>query len=322
VEFYFSRMIDENWGGVMGGYFDGYKCIINEEFKGFSYIIELSSEVYSKVSKYQKIEIVDTVPFGKVLITDGIVMISELDETIYHEMMVHVPGSIVPNPEKALVIGGGDGGVVRELSKYSTLKKIRLVEIDPEIVEATQKYMSTWEGVNFDILEIVFEDGFKFVLEDNDVYDMILADISAPIDIAKDIYSEEFFRNVYRLLSDNGTFVIQSESVFLTPKVSKFILNILKNIFPFSGIYYVVIPSYISPWSFVIGSKHTDPRYPRYTNMSSEHYENLKFYTKEVHTASFALPNAVAKYIQQEEEIKFENLLDKSGLDLFLKRYK
>ncbi len=303
----------------MGSYFDGYKCIINEEFKGLSYIVELKNEIYNKVSKYQKIEIVDTVPFGKVLITDGIVMISELDEVIYHEMMVHVPGSIVPNPKKALVIGGGDGGVVRELSKYGTLQKIRLVEIDPEIVEATQKYMNTWEGVNFDILEMVFEDGFKFVLEDNDTYDIIFADISAPIDIAKDIYSEKFFKNVYRLLSDNGAFVIQSESVFLTPKVPKHIWNIMKNIFPFSGIYYVIIPSYISPWSFVIGSKHTDPKYPKYTNMISEYYEKLKFYTKEVHIASFALPNAIVKYLQQEEEIEFENLLDKSGLSILFK---
>lgn len=279
----------------------------DSEFEGFTYEVKINEVLIRKRSKYQLIEVIDTVPFGKTLITDGIIMTSELDEFIYHEMIVHVPLALVKEPKKVLVIGGGDGGCVREISKYPSVKRIDLVEIDEEIVELTQKYLSTWNGTNYNILNYYFEDGFKFIEGTKEIYDSIIIDISAPIDIAKNLYSQDFFKKVVNHLSEEGCFVIQSESIYLTPNVAKLIINETESLIRYSLPYIVHIPSFISPWSFVIGSKKNDPRKPIYRNTD---INKLKFYNEEIHTSSFGLPQFLKDYIFSKRDIKFSTVLD------------
>ncbi|MCS7299063.1 MAG: polyamine aminopropyltransferase [Spirochaetia bacterium] len=279
----------------------------DDEAVGFNYEFGIKEIIYREKSNFQLIEIVDTVPFGRALITDSIVMITEMDEFIYHEMMTHVPMSLVEKPRKVLVIGGGDGGCVRELSKYPSLERIDLVEIDERIIDITQKYMNTWKGTNFNILNTYIEDGFKFIQRTNEKYDVIILDITAPVDIAIDLYSKTSFGRVVSRLTDEGVFVIQSESVFITPNVAKHILRQVRDLVRFSSVYSVYVPSFINPWSFVIGSKVNKPDIPKYENID---YSKVKFYTKEIHTSSFALPKFLKDFFDKEDDVK--NLLDRS----------
>ncbi|MGC8767024.1 MAG: polyamine aminopropyltransferase [Brevinematia bacterium] len=281
----------------------------DSEFEGFNYEIEIKETIVKEKSEFQLIEIVDTIPFGKTLITDGLIMMSELDEFIYHEMMVHVPLSLVKHPKRVLVIGGGDGGCVREISKYPSIERIDLVEIDKKIVELSQKYLNTWEGTNYSILNYYFQDGFKFIEETQEIYNSIIIDISAPIEIAKDMYSKRFFKNVIEHLSEEGTFVIQSESIYLTPNVTKLLINETKKLIKYSLSYVVAIPSFISLWSFVIGSKKNDPTKPIYNNGLDK--GKLKFYNEEVHTSSFGLPQFLKKYIFSDDINENLDLLDR-----------
>lgn len=281
----------------------------DDEAAGFNYEFRIKEIIYREKSSFQLIEIVDTIPFGRALITDSIVMITEMDEFIYHEMMTHVPMNIIEKPRKVLVIGGGDGGCVRELSKYPSLERIDLVEIDERMIEITQKYMNTWNGTNFDILNIQIEDGFKFLERTSEKYDVIILDITAPVDIAIDLYSKTSFGRVVSRLTDEGAFVIQSESIFITPNVAKYILRQIRDLVRFAYVYSVYVPSFINPWSFVIGSKLNKPDIPKYDNIDNS---MVKFYTKEIHTSSFALPKFLKDFLDKDEEVG--DLLDKNVL--------
>lgn len=289
----------------------------DEEFLGFYYELYIKEVLHREKTPFQSIGVVDTVSFGKVLITDGIVMISEMDEVIYHEMMVHVPMSLVNKPRKVLIIGGGDGGCAREVSKYSSVEHIDLVEIDSKVVEITQKYFDTWKKVDYTRLSIYFEDGFKFLEKSKDKYDVIILDISAPIDIAKDLYSRESFEKVVSMLSDEGVFVIQSESMFLTPNVPKHIINQVKDIIKYVGVYWIYVPSFLSPWSFVIGSKVNPPSAPVYENLSIEELNNMKYYSREIHKSSFVIPQFIRDYI--ESSIDQNDMLNRDILKKLLK---
>ncbi|MFN4245737.1 MAG: polyamine aminopropyltransferase [Brevinematia bacterium] len=291
----------------------------NEEFNGFSFEIAIKNFVHRERSKFQLIEVVDTVPFGRALITDGILMITELDEVIYHEMIVHVPLSLVKFPKNVLIIGGGDGGCVREVSKYECVERIDLVEIDEKILGITQKYFKTWEGVNHQKLNIYIEDGFKFLEKTSNIYDVVLIDISAPIDIAKSLYSKDSFEKIIRILSDEGVFVIQSESVYVTPNVAKYILNQIKDLVKFSGVYSVWVPSFLSPWSFIIGSKGNRPDKPKYINLDSMVFSKMKAYSEEYHIASFSLPPFIKNYLFSDVYLEFSDLLNRNLLRKILK---
>lgn len=289
----------------------------DEEYRGFSYEIGIKDIVFREKSDFQLIEVVDTIPFGRALITDGLLMITEMDEKIYHEMMVHVPMSLIKEPRNVLIIGGGDGGCAREVSMYECVQKIDLVDIDKKIVDITQKFFKIWNGVDFSKLTLYFQDGFEFLKSSKEKYDVILVDISAPIEIAKELYSKESFSRIISLLSDEGVFVIQSESIYLTPNVAKYIINQIENLVNFYGVYWVNVPSFLSPWSFVIGSKKNPPQTPKYSNLSSDKMKKLLAYSPQTHSASFIIPPFIENYLKSN--VSSEDLLDKDVLrKLFL----
>ncbi len=304
----------------MSNYTDTSYYIKSEEFTGFYCEMGIKEILYREKSEFQLIEIVDTIPFGKALITDGILMITEMDEAIYHEMMVHLPLSLVKEPKNLLIIGGGDGGCARETSKYQSIEKIDLVEIDEKILQATQKYLKTWDGTNYKKLNIYIDDGFKFLKTTTNQYDAIIIDISAPIEIAKDLYSRESFERINQILSDEGVFVIQSESVYLTPNVSKYILHQIKDLIKFSSVYSIWVPSFFSPWSFVIGSKKNPPEKPKYNNLPPSTLKNLKSYSQETHISSFALPPYIKEYLNQGNHEEFAEILNKNILRKILEK--
>jgi spermidine synthase len=175
-----------------------------------------AKEVKTIKSKYQEILILDTEEFGRVLVLDGAVQTTERDEFMYHEMLVHPAMLKHPNPERVLIIGGGDGGSVREALKHPSVKEVHLCEIDEEVIIVSEKYLPTIsEKLRDPKVKIYIEDGNVFLEERENYYDVIIMDSSDPIGPAEVLFKEAFYNKVKNALRENGIMVAQTESPFL-----------------------------------------------------------------------------------------------------------
>lgn len=256
---------------------------------------KIKKSLFKGKSNYQKIEIIDSYDFGRMLVLDGIVNVSEKDEFIYHEMMVHTPLFTHPNPGKILVLGGGDGGIVRELSKHPQVKQIDLVEIDPMVVDKSKQYLP-FVGVGFkdSRLKIYFEDGARFVKSKEDFYDVIIVDSPDPIGAGKRLFQNKFYENCFRALKKDGLFTAQSETPTFKKdlRIMKSMYKKLNLIFPIVRMFTAYIPSYTTGiWCFAFCSKIYNPL----KDFQRIKYEKFSFknryYNAAIHQASFALPN-------------------------------
>ena len=168
----------------------------------------MDKQIYSGQSEYQRIDIFDTPAFGRVLVLDGYLMLTEKDEFIYHEMIVHTPMAVHPNVKDVLVIGAGDGGVVRELAKYPEIERIDLAEIDGDVIEASKKYLPfTACKLDDARLHVYIEDGLKFVRRKKAEYDLIIVDSTDPFGPGEGLFSREFYGNCFKALKEDGIMV-------------------------------------------------------------------------------------------------------------------
>jgi spermidine synthase len=257
--------------------------------------LEIKKNIYQGKSEYQTLQIVETFDFGRMLLLDGLVMLTERDEFVYHEMIAHVPLNTHPFPEKVLVIGGGDGGTVREVLKHSEVREVTLVEIDPMVVDASLEYLPTLsEGLRDPRTEIIYGDGVQFVADSlPETYDIILVDSTDPIGPAKALFTEDFFLNCEEALNPDGLFVSQSESPFHHLPFMVEIHRRIQGVYPAAAFYLAPVPTYPSgSWSFLMGSKAEQPPLP----YCRDHVELLtKYYDRHVHLASFTLPRFLAE---------------------------
>jgi len=250
---------------------------------------------------FQEVMILNTVDFGKMLVLDGAVQTTEKDEFVYHEMIVH-PAFFTMNclPEKVLVIGGGDGGTVREVLKHG-VKQVDLVEIDREVVEVARKeFPSIASKLEDERVNLIFDDGREFVKSKKDEYDAIIVDCSDPVGPSKVLYEEEFYRDCVKALKKGGVFVTQSESPFAQREIHKRVVNELMRVFEIVRPYLAFIPTYPSGmWSFTFASNDLDPlgvnpgalgeSYRKFIEENGK----LKYYNPEIHYGAFAIPNFV-----------------------------
>ncbi|ADU96264.1 polyamine aminopropyltransferase [Thermovibrio ammonificans] len=250
---------------------------------------------------YQELLLLDTYDWGKMLVLDGAVQTTERDEFIYHEMIVH-PALFTFNRRvsRALVIGGGDGGTVRELLKHN-VEKVELVEIDRDVVETALNELPTISSALKDErVTVHFADGREFVKGKEGVYDLIIVDCSDPIGPSAVLYQEEFYRDCFKALVPDGIFVTQSESPFAQRKIHRQVVKELEKVFQIVRPYLAFIPTYPSGmWSFTIGSKTLDPLgvHPVTLQRLYEEFKKRngqpKYYNPEVHYGAFAIPNFV-----------------------------
>ena len=170
--------------------------------------IRINRHLYSKQSNYQRIDIFETPEFGRVLTLDGNVMLTERDEFIYDEMITHVPMAVHPGITDILVIGAGDGGVVRELTRYDRVKRIDLVEMDPQVVEACRTYLPS-NACRMDDrrVHIYFENALKFIRRCEASYDLIIVDSTDPFGPSEGLFTREFYGNCYNALREDGIMV-------------------------------------------------------------------------------------------------------------------
>ncbi|MCD8038308.1 MAG: polyamine aminopropyltransferase [Lachnospiraceae bacterium] len=268
--------------------------------------IQVDKQLYSSQSEFQRIDIFDSKEFGIFLTLDGYMMLTQKDEFIYHEMMVHVPMSVHPNVKKALVIGGGDGGTVRELVRYPEIEHIDLVEIDAEVVSACRKYLrQTACGFDDARVHIYYEDGLKFVRKFSDEYDLILVDSTDPFGPGEGLFTKEFYGNCYKALKADGIMVNQHESPFY-PNDATAMQRAHKRIvesFPISRVYQAHIPTYPSGhWLFGFASK----KYHPLDDCDAEGWKKrglrTGYYNVQLHKGAFALPNYVEEMLEQVEK--------------------
>lgn len=243
-------------------------------------------------SKYQEIALIDTNAFGPCLVLDGIMQSTTKDGFIYNEMITHIPMLTHKKPRRALVIGGGDCGAVRELSKYRELDSIDMVELDEVVTRECIKFLPEISGgENFDSrVNFKFGDGVEYVKNVSQKYDVISIDSPDPESYAKDLFGEEFYRNVKKSLNDDGVMVCQSESPMLHMDIINNTREILKDNFNIVRTYVAFVPSYPGGlWSFTIASDVYDP-----LNLDQNRLpDTTRYITREIAKSCFNLPNFI-----------------------------
>lgn len=255
--------------------------------------LKVSRVLYSEFSEFQRIDVIDTEEFGKALVLYGSIMITEMDEFVYHEMLAHVPLFVHPKPAKVLIIGGGDGGTLREVLKHDEVETATVVEIDKQVVEVSKRFFpNVASGFDSPKAHVQFDDGAHFVANTDEKFDVILADTSDPVGPAEVLFRRSFYQSVYDRLNDNGIFVPQSESpLFHKESVTKIYRN-LNSVFPIVRMYLAHVPTYPSAiWSFAFCSKKSDPLDDFETTRVPD--GKFQYYNTEVHKACFALPEYV-----------------------------
>lgn len=255
--------------------------------------LRVKYKLFEKLTPYQKIEVFDSYDYGRILTLDGFIMLTEKDEFIYHEMIVHVPLFTHPEPKRILVIGGGDGGAVREILKHESIEKVELVEIDEEVVNAAKTYFPQVASFLEDKrVEVRFQDGIEFIKSKNGIYDVILIDSPDPIGPAVGLFEEDFYLNAFSALNGSGIIVAQAESPFIYPDLIKRVNSIFKKHLPIVYFYIANVPTYLSGIiSFVFGSKKFDPIKNLNLDRIRKFNSRLRYYNEQIHVASFALPN-------------------------------
>ncbi len=249
--------------------------------------IRIKETLYRKTSPYQEILVAESYQFGRVLFLDGTYQTTEKDEFFYHEMITHVCLFSHPQPEDILVIGGGDGGTLREILKHKTVKEAILVEIDPDVIEVSKRFLPFYSSFESDPrFRIEIADGINYVKDKRERFDIIIIDSTDPIGPATGLFTESFYRDCHGALKEGGMIVTQSESPFLHISLIKEIKKILQGIFPCCMVYTVPVPTYPSGWwSFTVASKRYDPSEPlRIPDFPT------RYYNPEIHRASFILP--------------------------------
>ncbi|GAB4254578.1 MULTISPECIES: spermidine synthase [Deferrisoma] len=260
--------------------------------EGYAIGVRVTGYPYSGESRYQKIDVVDTALMGKVLLLDGIFMLTEKDEFIYHDMLVHVPLFTHPNPRSVLIIGGGDGGSAREALRHPTVERVDMVELDEKVVEVCKEYFPTLTcSLDDPRLTIRYEDGIEFVKGKAGQYDVVIVDSTDPIGPAVGLFSKSFYADCHRALRDDGVLTAQIGSVFFDGKEIRNILGNLKASFPWVRPYIASVPTYPGgAWSFGFASKGPNPLDGPDAKRVAAMDGGFRYYNPEIHTACFTLP--------------------------------
>ena len=262
-------------------------------------------KLYDVQSDYQRVAVYNTQAYGNMLTLDGMVMTTEVDEYVYHEMISHVPLLTHPDPKRVLIIGGGDGGTAREVLKHKQLEEVVMVEIDDKVIEASKLHLpSISQSLDDPKLNLIVDDGIKYVNEAADgSFDLVIVDSTDPVGPAEGLFSVDFYKEVYRILSDDGIMITQSESPRFNSKVLKEIYQTYRGIFGQDKVhcYLAYIPTYpTGMWSFSYSSKGKAHPLKQKSKEEVEAFAQsakLKYYNADLHQAAFALPTFVRDMI-------------------------
>lgn len=262
--------------------------------------------LFNAQSEIQRVRVLNSYAYGKILAIDDMVMVSEKDEFVYHEMIAHVPCFLHQNVKKALVIGGGDGGTIRELLRHESIDEVVMVEIDQNVIEASKAHFPTVASqFNNSKLTLYIDDGIEYMKQcDAEAFDLIIIDGSDPAGPAEGLFSTEFYKNVERVLKHSGIVALQSESPMFHAQAFLDLNACLSSIFGSSSVsrYLAFISTYpTGMWSFTIAKKGEALNYTNFNIAQAAIFSQkhqLKYYTPDIHLAAFTLPPYIRKMLQ------------------------
>jgi len=272
------------------------KFFEKDPYAPIQYVYDVENILHKSKSPFQEIMVIENPHFGRMLILDGVVQITARDEFFYHEMLVHVLMHAHPNPRKVIVIGGGDGGVVREVLKHQSVEKIYFIEIDEEVINVSKKYFpEVASGVDDKRVEIRCMDGAEFVKGREGDIDAVIVDSTDIIGFAKSLFTVEFFKSVKDALTDNGMFVSLSESLHFHKDMVIEVQEALKLIFPIVDLYTASLATYAGNWwTFSAASKKLNLR-----TMRRKYAIETKYYSDEIHNQAFMPPRMYEKLMRK-----------------------
>ena len=272
------------------------KFFEKDPYAPIQYVYDVEHILHKSKSQFQEIMVIENPHFGRMLILDGVVQITARDEFFYHEMLVHVLLHAHPDPKKVIVIGGGDGGVVREVLKHKSIEKIYFIEIDEEVINVSKKYFPEVAcGVDDKRVEIKCMDGAEFVKGREGDIDAVIVDSTDIIGFAKSLFTVEFFKSVKDSLTSDGMFVSLSESLHFHKDMVIEVQEALKLIFPIVDLYTAPLSTYAGNWwTFSAASKKLDLRV-----MRRKYAIETKYYSDEIHTQAFMPPKMYEKLMHK-----------------------
>lgn len=243
-------------------------------------------------TEFQQLDMVETEEFGRMLVLDGMVMTTVKDEFVYHEMVAHPVLNTHPDPKHVLVVGGGDGGVIREILKHPGVERAVLVEIDGKVIEYSKQFLPEIAGKLEDPrVEVIVNDGYMHILEHKNEYDVIMVDSTEPVGPAAPLFERGFYQGIHEALKDEGIFVAQTDNPWFKADLIRQVHRDVKEIFPVVRVYGANIPTYPSGlWTFTMGSKKHDPIE---VDENSIPELDTKYYSPRLHKAAFVLPRFV-----------------------------
>lgn len=268
--------------------------------------VRIEKQLFSGESEFQKINVFQSYEFGKFVSLDGEIVFSEADEFIYDEMVTHVPMAVHPNVRNVLIIGGGDGGVAKELIGYPTIEHIDVVETDKMFVEVCKEFFpESAAGLEDPRISMHYDDGLRFLRRKSDEYDLIINDSTDPLGHTEGLFTKEFYGSCYKALKDDGIMVYQHGSPFYDEdevECRKMHRKVYKS-FPISRVYQAHIPTCPSGyWLFGFASK----KYHPLNDFNPAKWEELGlktwYYTTNLHQGAFMLPKYVEDLLEEEEE--------------------
>ncbi len=293
-----------------------YKWFIEYTSPEEGHLHGIRNTYYSSQTKYQRMDIMETGSYGKCLVLDGKIQSSITDEFIYHEALVHPAMLTHPDPKRVFIVGGGEGATLREVLKHRSVEYCMMVDIDQEVVEKCRQFLPEWHQGAFDDprTDLRFMDARKYLEETSDTYDVIIIDISEPVEEgpAYLLFTREFYEIVKERLSSDGVISLQAGTTALHQLLNFTSVNkTLATVFPIVAPYDIPIPSFGLPWGFTLASKNRDPRAWTPHEVDEMISKRIKgeprFYDGIAHIGLFNLPKHIRTALEAETRIIEDN---------------
>jgi spermidine synthase len=261
--------------------------ITEEQSPDMKLSLRVSDVLLNVKSPYQDILLVETGEYGRMMILDGAIQITERDEFCYSEMMAHVALSSHPDPRRVLIVGGGDGGVLREVLRHKSVEKATLIDIDEEVINASKRFLPTISAALEDPrADVKPMDAMVYIKAAKEEFDVAIVDSTDPVEFAAGLFESPFYRDIHTALKKDGMVVAQTESPFTDRNVVRDAFREMSSVFPVVRMYWGAMPTYPSGmWTYTVGSKNADPSAPLRPAP-----EGTRYYTSDIHRASFVLP--------------------------------
>lgn len=269
---------------------------VEEETPGYSLHWKVKRVLYEQQTRYQRLQVLELEDYGRALVLDNAIQITEKDEFIYNEMISHVPLLTHPSPKRVLIIGGGDGGAAREVLKHKEVEEVHMVEIDGEVIEAVRRFFpvnaSAFDDPRF---KLFIQDGLDFIKSKNQEYDVIIVDSSDPVGPAVQLFEYQFYSDCLNALKPDGILNVQSESPFYNKDIMKRVKDLLSSLFKYVNPYLACIPTYPSGlWSFTMAS---NVYHYLAADLSRIQGLNTRYFNKDLFHACFALPEFINDFL-------------------------